>query len=54
MTWEAVGVIVATLTLFTVIVSSLARLAWVRLDRSDRRRRGDVRLDEFVDRSSRT
>jgi len=53
-TWEAVGVIVGTLTVFAVTVLGLARLIWIRLDRSDRERRGDVRLGQFVDKTSRT
>lgn len=47
MTWEAIGVIVATLVVFAVIVSVVARLMWVRLDRSDRENRGDVRLGDY-------
>lgn len=44
MTWEAVGVIVGSLTGFAVVVSGLAWLSWKRLARLDRRMEGDVRL----------
>jgi hypothetical protein len=43
-TWEAVGVIGATLVAFAVVVSVLARLVWSRMERLDRERQGDIRL----------
>jgi hypothetical protein len=53
-TWEALGTIVVTLLAFAVIVSGLAKLVWARLDRSDRKRRGDIRLSEVFDGPSRS
>jgi hypothetical protein len=44
MTWEAVRVIVVSLSVFATMVSALAWLIWKRLARLDREARGDIRM----------
>ena len=44
MTWEAVAVIVVTVTAFAILVAAFSLLFWRRLTHLDRERQGEIRL----------